>query len=264
MSTSLSPRPSGSLGGSGHPTRQQLDELDALLQRMLALPVNQPAEEVTAEMNALPKTVSTMRQEAVSYRTADDSADTQTAVETDATDTNANAPRLDNAHVSPSEAAKEEADSWVPLSSTWKPSPHTWKPLAQSWQQPRATPSSRAAQESPSSREEPVEGAAPGTTPPAPVVPAKTEPKAPIVANLPASVPEEPLLAVWLRALLWVNLAFDVLLLPWGAPGRWLRRDGAGRSLLGLIGILLLLAALGLSTLEWFGWTWDDLLARIP
>jgi hypothetical protein len=36
MTTSLSPR-----SAPVHPTRQQLDELDALLQRMLDLPVNQ-------------------------------------------------------------------------------------------------------------------------------------------------------------------------------------------------------------------------------
>src|SRR5436305_2011466 len=43
MSTSVSPRPAT----SAHPTRQQLDELDALLQRMLDLPV-QPADELAA------------------------------------------------------------------------------------------------------------------------------------------------------------------------------------------------------------------------
>src|SRR5262245_46510815 len=42
MSTSLSPRSSP---GSVHPTRPQLDELAALLQRMLELPVNAADEE---------------------------------------------------------------------------------------------------------------------------------------------------------------------------------------------------------------------------
>ena len=46
MSTSVTPRPAGPV----HPTRQQLDELDALLQRMLELPVNQLEESAaTAE-----------------------------------------------------------------------------------------------------------------------------------------------------------------------------------------------------------------------
>src|SRR5271154_1577948 len=44
MSTSRSSR----TGTSIHPTRQQLEELDALLQRMLELPVNQ-VEETQAE-----------------------------------------------------------------------------------------------------------------------------------------------------------------------------------------------------------------------
>lgn len=38
--------PSRTLPGSLHPTRQQLDELDALMQRMLALPVSPADEEV--------------------------------------------------------------------------------------------------------------------------------------------------------------------------------------------------------------------------
>lgn len=44
MSNAL-PRPARSAGGPAQATRQQLDELDALLQRMLDLPVNQAAEE---------------------------------------------------------------------------------------------------------------------------------------------------------------------------------------------------------------------------
>jgi hypothetical protein len=285
MSTSLSPRSSGSLGGSGHPTRQQLDELDALLQRMLALPVNQ-ADDLTAELNAPSKTTAARRPEPVSYQTVEYSADTQTAAENEGAVATPIAPRLDDAHLSSPGEAKEGDDNWVPLSSTWKPSPHTWKPLAQSWQQPRATPLSKTAQESPPSHEETVEVGAPKPTPPAPVVAANTEPKAPRVPQAPVSeeVPlgvlglkarlrdlvgppmpasEEVPVSEWLRPLLWFNIAFDCLLLPWGPPGRWLRRDGGGRSVLGVVGVLLLIAAVGLTALEWFGWTWDHLLDRI-
>jgi hypothetical protein len=251
MSTSLS-----------HPTRQQLDELDALLQRMLALPVNQ-AEDVIAEINATAKTTATLRQEPMSYRTAEYGDDNSASVETEAVDAKPKTPpRLDEAHVSSSSETKEDADTWVPLSSTWKPSPHTWKPLAQSWQQPRTKP----AQEVPPSREEPVEALAP--KPPAVVAAAKMEPLAPIVSKAPAPVPampvpQEPPPPGWMRLLWWCNVAFDLLLLPWGPPGRWLRRDGGGRSVLGIAGVVLFVAALGLTVLEWFGWTWEVLFDKI-
>src|SRR5579883_1698020 len=49
MSTSLSPR-----SAPVHPTRQQLDELDALLQRMLDLPVNQVDEPAEPEESRPP------------------------------------------------------------------------------------------------------------------------------------------------------------------------------------------------------------------
>jgi hypothetical protein len=242
MSTSLSPRSSGS---SGHPTRQQLDELDALLQRMLALPVNQAGDDVMVEISAPPKAAAPTLP-----------------------------PRFDEAHISSVAEEKSDSDNWVPLSSTWKPSPHTWKPLAQSWQQPRETP---AAQETPPKREEPEsipEPAKPVEPPrsvavesPAPTVPVKTEAKPPAMpAPLPVPRPQteaRPPLAGWQTALVWFNCAFDLLLLPWGLPGRWLRRDGGGRPLLGGLGVLLLLAAVGLGVMEWFGWTWEDVLARI-
>jgi hypothetical protein len=40
-------------GGSAHPTRQQLDDLEALMQRMLALPVNQGDDEPGAELPSI-------------------------------------------------------------------------------------------------------------------------------------------------------------------------------------------------------------------
>src|SRR5262245_33119701 len=47
MSTPAAPEPPASPSGAGnHPTRQLLDELDALMQRMLALPVHQLEEEL--------------------------------------------------------------------------------------------------------------------------------------------------------------------------------------------------------------------------
>jgi hypothetical protein len=272
MSTSLSPRSSGP---SGHPTRQQLDELDALLQRMLALPVNQPSDEVAEEIDTLSRTPAS-QPEPVSYRTPDH-AEAQPPAEQHAETAPDPAPRLDDAHVDSASAPDDDPDGWVPLSSTWKPSPHTWKPLAQSWQQPRpsqaATP---PAQETAANGEQPFEEAVtPNSTPAglpssaestsAPDGPVNAEPKPTgIIAASPVLAAHEPPPPGWLQPLVWFNMAFDVLLLPWGPPGRWLRRDGGGRYVLGVAGILCLVAAGVLSVLFWFGWTCDGPLARIP
>lgn len=236
---------------------------------MLALPVNQADDDVLAEINAPPKMAPTPRPEPVSYRTAEDGEEAAGNARPSA------GPRRDDAHVSAAAHGQEDADKWVPLSSTWKPSPHTWKPLAQSWQQPRATP---PAQETPPRREEVAEAPpsplpppprpAAVEVPPVPTVTAKAEAKPAARPSAPSAAPPqaagEPPLPGWLMALVWFNVAFDVLLLPWGLPGRWLRRDGGGRSVLGLLGVLLLAASVALGALEWFGWTWDVFLARIP
>jgi len=79
------------------------------------------------------------------------------------------------------------------------------------------------------------------------------------VAALP---PEEPALesepapmSGWLLPLVWFNCGFDACLDPLGALGRWLQGQ-AGRTLLGLLGLLLLAAAAALVVAEGIGWTW--------
>ncbi len=49
-------RPPRNVVGSLHPTRQQLDELDALLQKMLDLPVNRVEEKTAEKESARSKT----------------------------------------------------------------------------------------------------------------------------------------------------------------------------------------------------------------
>ena len=231
MSTSLSPRSSGS---SGHPTRQQLDELDALLQRMLALPVNQADGHGDRDQRCTqddPAQAGT-----VLYHTVADDAprgrSNRKASTANMTRTLPRPTKLPN-----------DVDNAVPLSSTSGRSLHTWKPLAQSWQQSRVKPpaqkklaagprrTSRSRQARPTMP--PPKPAAIEETPSASVVVAKSEPKPILVPTpppVPAQVAEEPPLPLWMEPLVWFNRAFDYLLLPWGLPGRWLRRDGRGRA----------------------------------
>jgi hypothetical protein len=89
-----------------------------------------------------------------------------------------------------------------------------------------------------------------------------TRPVAPSPAVL-SSLPEERQLVRtpgWLRPVVWINRVFDHCAGLFGAPGRFLRRPW-GRTFLGLLGLVLLLAAIGWLVLDWMGWPgWLDAL----
>lgn len=163
MPTSVSTRSSGSL----NPTRQQLDELDALLKRMLELPVNpveesDPAEtEIEESLEEPPPPLPVARPQAVrpatppvSYMVVETASPRPlppasgfeprptaltprlvpvTPTEEEDAAEMPEPPALDI----PEPAAQEpdDAEVWVPLRSTWQPSPQTWPPLADSWHQ---------------------------------------------------------------------------------------------------------------------------------
>jgi hypothetical protein len=208
-----------------HATRQQLDELDALMQRMLALPVN-PSEDLV-----------TPGAETVSERTSASSAmharsgggapapltepsqptrDQHIRIEEDTAKSNAglSPPKLAIAPLPPSPESVEN----------WSGTPRTLSP--------------------------PAGNVFAGLEPPRKVSvhPARARPEA------KAGAPR----LVWpLRPLLWVNVAFDGGTGWLGPAGRWLRGPG-GRALLGWAGFLLLAAALASIALAavGMGWTW--------
>jgi len=62
-------------------------------------------------------------------------------------------------------------------------------------------------------------------------------------------------MAGWLRALVWVNLAFDAFTYLFGPLGGWLRGP-TGRTMIGWIGVLLLAGAMAWAWFDWIGWTW--------
>src|SRR5450755_2015391 len=90
-----------------HPTRQQLDELDALLQRMLELPVNAGAEEAPAQPPV------------PAPEGAGDRPESTRVIRTDG-----GVPRGENAGLDSTGA--EDGEAWVPLRSSWQPSAQTW------------------------------------------------------------------------------------------------------------------------------------------
>ncbi len=266
MSTSVTRRSSA----TGHPTRQQLDELDALLQRMLDLPVNRNDEEADAAPAPAAETPTASGPEplrgphrptgarppaeppAVNYRTAEEEeADLKPRVVSDAP---------------PGPEGKPSGDrpqDWAPLSSAWQPSARTWKPLSEAWKQAQSAAGRPA--DAPAVEGEPALAAEPSPEPhaendtPAPETAAASAPEE---AAAPAPPTETPRIladpSAGPRWLLWpllgFNAAFDACLIPFGPAGRWLR-GRAGRMILGAVGLLALAAALALMLADWFGWT---------
>lgn len=204
MTTSVTTRAAGTL----NPTRQQLDELDALLQRMLQLPVHplEKPEQAQAEEPPPPPRKAEGAKKKVekeapapspnTFRVAASSLPSvsYTVVETASARPLPPAsgfeprpsmltPRLvpvsppaePPAAPPPPVADAGEGQMWVPLRSTWKPSASTWGPLAESWHQANNGASPLAA---PS----PVAESPPEPTPPLPAEPA-------IAVQKPAPLP---------------------------------------------------------------------------
>jgi hypothetical protein len=266
MSTSLSPRSS-----MPHPTRQQLDELDALLQRMLELPVNQVEEDQgPAPVPAAPVKEPRPTLPPVSYSDGTTDAPPPPAVK---------GPSLEQRIVPPTAAHEEppavveterqggEGENWVPFKSSWEPSSLTWQPLQENWKQVQAELRHRRGQPT---EPMPLSNPPASATPMSPPEPEETSDLAPTrsrtpepapalietpVIEKPTAVPESAAPRWWQWPLLGFNVVFDLLLLPLGPLGGWLR-GSAGRRLLGSLGLLALAGAGALALADWIGWTW--------
>jgi hypothetical protein len=343
MSTQLARSPRATAAVAGSSTRQQLDELDALLQRMLALPVQpseddpeveerpepprrEPARPAVAprmEMRrepateppppgrpqpepAIPARAAGPRSYPASYMVVESNTPSYVTpspapAEEPAADDGI-APRMVRSEERPRseqsdidaamqagrndhqedeavdpvrELARLEAElgappeEWVPFQSSWQPSEQTWKPLAESWQQARGSvasaPSSEPAPRMPPAPPAPPPEARPrlrdlprATIPLAPPIPEPSvspPPPAPAAKTNPVAAPAEPSVSLAAMPLVWFNAAFDVFLLPLGAPGQWLKGRG-GRGLLGVVGLLCLAGAAALAVADGIGWTW--------
>jgi hypothetical protein len=191
-----------------HATRQMLDELDALMERMLALPVNETDEAAAAPAIAAPAAPSP----------APPMAAPMTAKLT-LLQVPVDEPSLDAAHAgtNPSHLpALGAVRSAEPPRAPRAPRATTLPPLPQA--SPMAPP--------------PLSG---HVVPPA---------EQPTVESLWAEVPEadDSVVSWFIVPLLWGNRAYDQATLYLGPPGAWLR-SATGRALLGLMGLLLLAAA---------------------
>jgi len=290
MTTSVSPR----AGGRLNPTRQQLDELDALLQRMLELPVHPLEKMESTKSEDLSEASSTgSPQPPLSSQQKDEAAPlpprpsrpllSYTVVETASPrplppasgfepQPLSRKPRLVPVTPPPEtpsatpEASSNGDEAWVPLRSTWQPSGSTWPPLAESWHQPpNVTPlpaTSRSIAEPQSEPPTPISGK-PAAIVEAPPLPADSDSESKM-PNAEGQTPAEPL----------GNLsAQDVpLTVPWPLlPLVWFNQGfdaclvplgaagrwlcGRGRVVLGFLGLTCLAAAIAIAVNSGMGWS---------
>lgn len=273
-------------------TREQLDELDDLLERMLGLPVK-PEPNTPEPDERKPEKKEPPPGETYSMPTPAQEKEPESFP---ATVENRPAP----------ERGEQQDDSWVPLRSTWQPSPQTWGPLARTWRKlsakddvemPEEAPPPREFPSQPAARqvdEEPVRAEMPKVSSARdeqPTFPslnqffpgrdadsvedrpwaASKEESADHTGDtikqtlsdalarlrksetpLPEPHPRAPL---WTWPLLAVDRGFEWITLPLGPVGRWFR-GAAGRELMAWLGVLAFVAAATLMALDGFGWTW--------
>jgi len=211
-------------------SREQLDELDALLQRMLELPAVEPMEDPASE--------------AVAERPASESPQLP-SVTTVSSPGGLKRPSPRN-ELPPLRRSPRPAQEPARQPSYRTPTPPPPAPAVAVPAAPAAPP---VPAEGPTIRIVP-----PGTTTAPKSATPIAKPVEPVVTvdTITATSAEAPL-PLWRWPLGWINLLFDFPASRLGAPGRWARQP-SGRKILGWTGVVLLSAAVILLFLEWIGW----------
>ena len=198
------------------PTRQQLDEIDSLLQRMLSLP-GLPGEP------ASPPSEPAVTYPAPTVREVPPSREP----------------------VPGDPVVHEWRVEWTPPAAPAGPS----GPSVGAWGSP--VPMATAADTPPRFEPTPPHAAVPIYAVP---VPAEPPFAAPYVPGQPHSRTVTPPASLPVHLLVALNGTFNVLTYLLGPLGTWLR--GSGRNALGWLGLLMLLAAAGWAAGEWYGLDW--------
>ena len=230
--------------------REQLDELDAILQRMLTLPVNGLSDTDERPKSDPPITPPPVRRRPLAPPVLEKPPLPETAPSPPRVESPAK-PRVEP-------PAKPHAPIVVfqPVSSPSTLSVPELPPIA------IATPPIVAPQ-LPTVPVQPASGSGPARieAPQAasecpkeadPIVPAKPSE---FLERHRARLVEQRRTAPWLGPLGWFNAAFDRCSVALGRPGLWLVRSDV-RTLMGWLGFGMLLAAAAILIGDWFGWTW--------
>jgi hypothetical protein len=247
---------------SGQSMRQQLDDLDALLQRMLSLPINQLDDSPPAPPRPAPaKVANPVRAEGPSpqppappaapvhapprMRLLTDSspvpppADTEPIGYERAFTINLN-PQNGSSVLGPRSPARWMDAEPMPLPNPPRPAPRQASPPVRPAPEPPAQPAAKAIVSI-----EPLPTAAP-SRPPAPEMP--------VSESLRPSPFRRPRTPIVLLPLALVETIFDGVMSLFGPPGEWLASP-AGKNLLGYVGLLMLGGCAAWGALDWFGWT---------
>ena len=222
-----------SLYSPNQQTKQQLEELDTLLQRMLALPTNGQEPPMAMIPQAPEEFVPSPPTLPVPTRAPSDSVVQSWRVQTPMATpsaTFANQPPL----AMPVDPAPPEprffASPTTPSTAQAAPSPFPYQ-MVFGPQTASAAPAM------------PVMTPAAGTGIPAP----QWQAVKPVSDAGPLPFSLWPLFVL--------NKLFDLLTLPLGPLGSWLRQPG-GRNTLGWLGLLMILGAIGWGVADWYGMDW--------
>lgn len=222
----MSKRPGPNRPTTIRSTQQQLADLDALLERMLALPVHRLDEDELARIQP-------------------DNAATAATAEPAAEPSPPAALQTLTFVPIPAEPEEEPATAggaaFVEIPPAHEEQRQSLSQAVEEWQFP-----------APAAAAFPLVDAEP---PAEPAEPISTEPWTPMPSTPTVDGPTPPRTPTALLPLVWGNRAFDAALSHLGGPGRWLQ-GRAGKTLLGLTGLLLLVGAMAWGILDWLGWSW--------
>jgi hypothetical protein len=247
------------------PTRQQLDELDALLKKMLELPVQQVDEATIPPPPVIPpRPVSSGSETGEGLGIYSPG---YTVVETPEAPSDGGS--LPGDPVQEQAAARlREAEEWQQYQTSWQPSAQTWAPLAETWRQTQSPvetgfsaygnplaesavpPPPLPVPNLPSVQTQTVEIQEPAGSPVAVPETSATLPSPP--TELPRGNRGYPLIA-W--PIVGVNVLFDVPTYALGPLGRWLRGPEGG-GWLAFLGMLGFVGAALVVVLDGIGWNW--------
>ena len=210
--------------GSPQTTKQMLDELDALMERMLSLPVNDLEENPTAP--ALPPVLSaklTLLESPTPPAPVYEAPAPSFVTPAPLVDKGAPHPNLNPPHFSQQVPLEPAPDYYAPPESA-APEPFTSAVAPEPFTNAVAPP------------------------PAAPEL-------APLLEEV-ATDEEAPIAASWgYVPLLWINQSFDAIVALIPGVGTTLCTS-AGRAVLGLSGIAMTAAACGWLVKDWLGWNW--------
>jgi hypothetical protein len=243
--------------------RQRLDELDALLQRMLTLPVNQlPEAEEGRQTETSPGPAAKDR-----HKFATPPAERPGSLPVPAAESKPVPPSRGEKSREPTTRSEPAASLRGPL-VVFQP---VSSPAAMVIEEPAAPTDEQSAELAAAAvpdysppPPEPVNGWGPAaksetTSPmPSPALEAGAalpEPCSPFLERHKARIRRRRRSAPWLGPLGWINQLFDRSAVAVGGPGLWLVRH-EGRKVLGLLGLAMLVAAAAVLLGDWLGWTW--------